>query len=224
MELPAVTGTPSAERESLGESRTRDPAMSSSSEPNHARPAERRPGGRTSDNTRRIVAATIDLLIDGGFDAVGFAAVAELAGVSRATMYRRWESPAHLTADAIRHNASDSIPIPDSGNLHDDLAAILAHIGDFLDTPLGRSAITANAQILANHHDDTPTPAWSLRWIDVEPVFQRAKDRHELPPEADAEAVFAAAAGALYFRTLVMGATADSAWIHRTLDVVLAPT
>ena len=47
-------------------------------------PIKQRPGGRTAEVTQRVFAATMDLLVVGGFEAVTFQEVAERAGVGRA--------------------------------------------------------------------------------------------------------------------------------------------
>ena len=69
--------------------------------------------------------------------AVTFQAVAERAAVGRATMYRRWPSPAHLAVDAIRARSSDDIKVADHGSLAGDLTAVLRQIGSFIVTQWG---------------------------------------------------------------------------------------
>ena len=116
--------------------------------------ATTRPGGRTAEHTRRITDATLDLLLDGGLGAVTFQAVAERADVGRATMYRRWSTPAHLVVDAIRSVAADRIEIADTGTLLGDLTAVLGQIGEFIISPVGRAAVIAGLQIGPAELDD----------------------------------------------------------------------
>lgn len=58
--------------------------------------------GRPRDpRTRRdIMAATRELLAGDGYDRLSIEAIAQTAGVSRPTIYRRWPSKAHLVFDA----------------------------------------------------------------------------------------------------------------------------
>ena len=182
--------------------------------------ATTRPGGRTAEHTRRITDATLDLLLDGGLGAVTFQAVAERADVGRATMYRRWPTPAHLVVDAIRSVAADRIEIADTGTLLGDLTAVLAQIGEFIISPVGRAAVIAGLQIGPTELDDAPT-SWSQRWEQVAPIFERAVARGEITADIDAEATFAASAGAVYFRVQVMGRRIDDVWISRTLATIL---
>ena len=159
------------------------------------------------------------LLVEGGIDALTFQNVAERAGVSRATMYRRWPTPAHLAAEVIRTTASDAIEIVDTGTFTGDLRSIMRSIGAFLATPIGRAAVIAGVQI------DSPEAAelggWDERWVDVVPVFDRAIERGELASDVDAPTLFSALAGPLYFRVIVMRRPVDDDWIERVLATVL---
>lgn len=181
---------------------------------------QRRPGGRTRELTERITTATLDLLVEEGYEAVTFAAVAERAGVGRATMYRRWASTAELVGEAIRRVAADEIRIRDLGSLGDDLTDVLTQIGAFITSPVGRAALAAGLT-RPDPPSDATAAGWARRWADVRPVFDRAIARGELSAGVDADALFAAAAGAVYFRTLVMGEPVDRAWIARSLAAVL---
>ncbi len=49
-------------------------------------------------------------------------------------------------------------------------------------------------------------------------MFQRGVRRGEVLRDADHEAIFAAVAGAMYFRVLVMGQPVDERWINRVVD------
>ncbi|MEN9646391.1 MAG: hypothetical protein RL238_3060 [Actinomycetota bacterium] len=182
------------------------------------RGVQRRPGGRTAQHTTAIFDATMQLLVELGFPSLSFQAVAERAGVSRATMYRRWPTTAALAVDAIRARAETEIAIPDTGSLADDLIDVLGAIDRFVTSPVGRASLAAGLQL---EPDSDPTRSWSTRWQQVEPIFARAVDRGELSADVDAEALFAAAAGSVYFRMLVMGMPADATWIRRIIASVV---
>lgn len=182
--------------------------------PRQARP---RPGGRTGIHTQRIASAAIDLLVEGGMPALTFQRVAELAGVSRATMYRRWASPAHLATEVIRTRAAEAIVVPDHGSLALDLAAVLRQIAAFVSTPVGRAAITASVELGAEPGAGPTASGWDARWGDVRTIYDRAIERGELPPDVDREAAFASVAGALYFKIIVIGGAIDDEWIERVV-------
>lgn len=178
----------------------------------------RRLGGRTADVSRRIFEATIGLLVEGGFPAVTFQAVAQRAEVGRATLYRRWRSPTELVADAVSASAAEQIIIDDTGSLRGDLAHILRQIAAFISGPIGLAALSAALHLHQLTAVRDTSTRWGKRWADIAPVFARARARGELNGEVDAEAVFARLAGALYFRLLVIGRAPDDDWITRILE------
>ena len=61
-----------------------------------------------------------------GYDALTIDAVAARAGTSRAVIYRRWPGKPALVMAAIAHGSRrDQTAIPDTGNVRDDLIALM---------------------------------------------------------------------------------------------------
>jgi AcrR family transcriptional regulator len=178
----------------------------------------RRPGGRNADVTRAIFTATTGLLVDGGYRAVTFQQVAALAGVGRATLYRRWPTTADLIGEAIRASAAELIVMPNLGSLRDDLRYLLREIAEFIASPIGRAALTAGLAAESTDVAVTRDAHWTARWFDVRPIFERAVHRGELAASVDAEVWFAMSAGAIYFRKIVMDHAVDQSWIDRIVD------
>jgi AcrR family transcriptional regulator len=179
----------------------------------------RRPGGRTAETRRRVFEATCELLVERGFPAVTFQEVAARAGVGRATLYRRWDDPAALVADAVRASAADRIQVADTGSLHGDLRRILELIAQFIASPLGSASLIARLAQSGNAApDDALSYQWGKRWSDVLPIFERARDRGELDHDRDFEICFTQLAGAVYFRTLIERLPVDENWLNRLLQ------
>lgn len=183
----------------------------------------RRPGGRTAATSEKVFGAVFDLLIEGGFEAVTFQAVAERAQVGRATIYRRWDDVGSLIAEAVRARAAEQIVAPDTGSLRGDLNSVLGQIVRFITSPVGRAALLASLADTAKGSVAQPHDVrWAARWQDIAPIFARARARGELPAHEDPEILFAQLAGALYFRLLVIASPPDDEWIERILDHGLA--
>lgn len=183
----------------------------------------RRPGGRTAQTSKKIFDAVFDLLIEGGYAAVTFQAVAERANVGRATIYRRWTDPGSLVAEAVRARAAEQIVAPDTGSLRGELKDVLGQIVQFITSPIGRAALLASFGDQTRDSDALPHEArWATRWQDIEPIFKRAKARGEMAADADSEILFAQLAGAIYFRLFVISSLPDDSWIERILDQSLA--
>ncbi|HKY68694.1 MAG TPA: TetR/AcrR family transcriptional regulator [Acidimicrobiales bacterium] len=88
------------------------------------------PGGtprgrpRSAECTEAILDTAADLLDEIGYESLTMQAVAERAGVSMATIYRRWPTKSALFADAIER-LDPLAALPDTGNPHDDLRAAM---------------------------------------------------------------------------------------------------
>ena len=88
--------------------------------------APRRGRPRSERSREAILQAAAALLLDQGLDAVSMDALAESAGVGKATIYRWWPAKESLALDALYDEwARTPGPTPDTGSLHGDLEALL---------------------------------------------------------------------------------------------------
>ena len=78
-----------------------------------------------------IAGAVISLLREVGLSGLTMDAVASRAGVSKASIYRRWASKEDLLVDVIANLASEN-PVPDTGHLRRDLVELLHRMEAFL--------------------------------------------------------------------------------------------
>ena len=62
------------------------------------------------DREREILEATLEVLVEVGYDRLTLDAVAAAAKASKATLYRRWNGKASLVVEALAH---DKGPAPD---------------------------------------------------------------------------------------------------------------
>lgn len=86
-------------------------------------PNRRRRGKALED---ALLRAAWDELVESGYSALTMERVAMRAGTSRAVLYRRWPGKPELVVAALRHRReTHPIPIPDTGNLRDDLVELL---------------------------------------------------------------------------------------------------
>jgi AcrR family transcriptional regulator len=175
-----------------------------------------RPGRRLDPSLDEAIrAAVIDVLAADGYARLTMEDVAVVAGVSKATIYRRWRTKTDLLVSVIER-ASDGIStLPDTGSLRGDLVALLSALVDFLEGPGG----AARRGLLAAATDE-PDIAAALgrgpiaRWDAAFRVaFERAADRGEVA--ADAATSHAAEAG----RSIVLKRWAVT---RQTIDVDLA--
>ena len=84
------------------------------------------------DREHEILAATLEILTEVGFDKLTMDAVAARAKASKATLYRRWENKASLVIEAL-HSSKEEPPLPDTGTLRGDLTSAFCGMGGLAD-------------------------------------------------------------------------------------------
>ncbi len=164
------------------------------------------PRGRPrSERARKaILDAAAELLLARGLSAVSMDAVAERAGVSKATIYRWWPTKETLALDALYTEWDTTRPSPrDTGSLRGDLLAMMRPWARLATSrPYGRvlAALITEAQT-------DPVFAAVYRQRLLEPrrdqaraVFRRAIERGEIPPDAKVEVALDLLYGSLYHR------------------------
>ncbi|HEY4376682.1 MAG TPA: TetR/AcrR family transcriptional regulator [Acidimicrobiales bacterium] len=184
--------------------------------------APRRPGRpRDPEAGRNILEATMTELAEHGFGGLTIEAVAHRAGVSKATIYRRWPSKAALVLDA----ASSLVPQPaleDTGSLHDDLVTTFSASYLDLEKPYGNLMGALIAEAMVNDDVRTLIGEYSrTRRSSTLVLVERAVERGELPPSVDADLLLELVAGALLYRKVVSGLELDRAFIEQAVEVAL---
>ncbi|MGH9026686.1 MAG: TetR/AcrR family transcriptional regulator [Acidimicrobiia bacterium] len=95
-----------------------------------------RPRSRTADHA--ILTAAVELLAERGFADLTMHGVARRAGVSKATIYRRYPNRQALIEAACATTADALVVRSPSGSLHDDLSVLVRELGRVSTTPAGR--------------------------------------------------------------------------------------
>jgi AcrR family transcriptional regulator len=143
-----------------------------------------RRGGRPRDPEadRALLAAALDILQQQGYAGLSMLGVAKRAGVSATTLYRRWTSKEDLVAAAVVH-LSPLVEQPDTGNLHDDLRAVMRERAKSMRGDEGHVLIGLVAEMVKNPRafaaiKERLTQSNLQVVIDL---LQRAMDRGEIP-------------------------------------------
>jgi AcrR family transcriptional regulator len=186
-------------------------------------PARGRP--RSEKAHKAILEAAAELLLDRGLAAVSMDAVAERAGVSKATIYRWWPTKETLALDALYMRWAAAAPVPrDTGSLRDDLLELLRPWVDLVRR--GPYARVIGALVTEARTD--PVFAAEYRQHVVEPrrsqareIFERAIARGEVRPDIDLEVALDLIYGPLYHRLLQGHAPMDDAFVAAAVDMAL---
>jgi AcrR family transcriptional regulator len=165
----------------------------------------RRPGRPRSDRARRaILDATLQLLVEQGFDGMTIEGVAARAGVGKATIYRRWSSKRELVAMTLA-SIDDDVRAPDTGNTRDDLIAL---VRDFarVSTSTVLGPMISRVAGAAVGDPELMEIVWNnliaKRQEIGRQVLRRGIDRGDVRPEVDVDLVMDMVAGTAIFTVL----------------------
>ena len=189
---------------------------------------ESAPRGRPrSEKARKaILAATAELLLEHGLSAVSMDAVADGAGVSKATIYRWWPTKETLALDALYTKWAAAAPDPpDTGSLRGDLIAVLQPWARLVG---GHPYARVIAALLAEARTDPVFAAEYQRRV-VEPrrdqareILFRAIERGEVPADIRTEVAIDMIYGPLYLRLLQGHAPLTDRFVSDVVEMTLS--
>jgi AcrR family transcriptional regulator len=165
-----------------------------------------------------IAAATLELLVEDGYQATTIQAIARRAGVSAPSVYRRWSSKAELIEEAVFPSGLLA-PEAITGDVITDLQPYCLQILTYLADPAIRAAIPGLLVEYQNDHE-----MWQ-RGIERSVTPMRASFRDYIAktgrePAIDADQLFDVMLGALFTRALNDGADGADEFAHAVALVV----
>ena len=174
----------------------------------------------------QILAATIEVLQEVGYDRTTMDAIAERAGASKATLYRHWPGKPELVIAAIRqHKGVDVTPLPDTGDLRTDLITLLlvaTHQGAHDELCMMRGMVSACGAEpeLARVFYEQVIDAKRAHAVEL---LERARQRGQVSEAADIQFLVDAAPAMLIFRSLLTPDPIDAEYVTRLVDDVWLP-
>ena len=188
------------------------------------RVGDQRPGGRAARVRSAVLAATAELLDEVGYEATTYEEIASRAGVHKTTVYRRWPSKSELVADALDLHSEQRVPVPDTGSLKGDLAALAAAVAANISSPGGARRSTSIVAAAAHSEElaDTVHRFMSRRLVLTELVVARAIERGDLPVGTSPRLVIEALVGPIWFRLLLTGEPIDDQFVDPLVALVAA--
>jgi AcrR family transcriptional regulator len=178
---------------------------------------------RSIQSHQAMLQATLELLAEVGFEGMSIEAIAARAGVGKTTIYRRYVSKEELVADAIE-SVREEIVIPNTGNLRDDIDALIQNAAQITLSPLGRQTVT----MIIGSASSNPQFA-QIYWTKyLQPrrktfavVLDRAKARNEIPTDLDSDLVFDTMSAIMLY-ALIFPPTSESwtDYVHRALSLL----
>ncbi|MFE0630785.1 TetR/AcrR family transcriptional regulator [Streptomyces sp. NPDC058864] len=150
------------------------------------------PGDPTGQTRRRgaaleeaILGAAVDELTESGYAGLTMDRVAARAGTNKNAIYRRWPHRLALGIAAYRRMTT-SVPLPDTGDLREDVLELLRGANRHWSSPLGAVlrelfAAAGGAAELLGQLQDQSGDAVAAPWLTV---LGRAVARGQAAPEA----------------------------------------
>lgn len=154
---------------------------------------------------KKVLHAAVELFSERGIDATSMDAIAERAGVSKATIYKHWPDKDSLCLEVMGHlhGLDEERPVFDSGDFRADLIAQLQY-QPAADRQAMREKMTPQMIAYASRNATLGT-AWRARVIEparvaLAEMLKRGEKRGVLRPGIDPEVGVALLLGPLIFR------------------------
>jgi AcrR family transcriptional regulator len=178
-----------------------------------------------TERESELLAVTLKLLQEHGYDRLTVEAVATEAKASKATMYRRWPSKADLVLAAFIEGTRESAVPPRTGSLRDDLLAI----GTAVAAQAQEHSTTMRAVFNEMSRSEGLREAMQQKFVRhrnalIKEVLNAAVDRGEIDAEMINPEIWDVLPGYLVFRSLVSERPPTDDTVRALVDEVLIPS
>lgn len=183
---------------------------------------QRRPGGRSARVRAAVLEAALQAIAEGGPGGASISEIARRAGVHASSVQRRWGTADKVLLDALLTLSSETLPVPDTGELRGDLIAFGGLLAAQLATPLGGALVRA----MAAAEDDSALADgrerfWRSRYEVASVMLERAVARKEIDGIVDPALGLELFIAPLHFRALLTRQPVDAAVIEQLVDTLL---
>ena len=167
-----------------------------------------------------VVAATVELLAEQGYEATTVQAISRRSGVHTSAIYRRWPNRVALIQEVALPLFREGRFRP-SGDLRRDLKRFVTACARQYATPAARAAIPA---LMAAYQADAVTPPEEWTRISLRPQFNAILDAagpEQVDPTVDRDDVFDMLLATVLARTFVPTVAVRRPPIDRTVDLTV---
>jgi AcrR family transcriptional regulator len=178
-----------------------------------------------SPREAELLAVTLRLLQEHGYDGLTLDAVAASARASKATVYRRWPTKAELVLAAFIEGLRQVAVAPETGSLRDDLL----HIGWVCCEQARAHAGTIRAVLVEVSRNDALNEVMQHQFLDqrkalIDRILGQAVDRGEINAAAITEDLWDVLPGYLIFRSILSSRAPTRHTVQALVDNVLIPS
>jgi AcrR family transcriptional regulator len=177
-----------------------------------------------SPRETELLAVTLQLLQEHGYDRLTVDAVAAKARASKATVYRRWPSKAELVLAAFIEGIRQVAVPPDTGTLRDDLL----RMGELICQQGQQHAGTIRAVLVEVSRSPALNEVMQRQFIEqrkalINHILQQAVDRGEIDQAAINDELWDLLPHYLIFRSIFPGRPPTRRTVQALVDEVIIP-
>ncbi len=177
-----------------------------------------------SPRETELLAVTLRLLQEHGYDRLTVDAVASAARASKATVYRRWPSKAELVLAAFIEGIRPVAVPPETGTLRGDLL----RLGELVCQEAHEHASTIRAVLVEVSRNPALNDVMQHQFIDqrkalIRHVLQQAVDRGEIDDDAISDELWDLLPGYLIFRSIIPNRPPTRHTVQVLVDDVIIP-
>lgn len=177
-----------------------------------------------SPREAELLAVTLQLLQEHGYDGLTVDAVANTARASKATVYRRWPSKAELVLAAFTEGVRRIGGPPNTGTLRGDLLTM----GELCSQQANQDASTIRAVLVEVSRHPGLNEAFQREFLGqrkavMRHVLRQAVERGEIAEAAVTDELWDLLPGYLIFRAILPGHPPDRATVQALVDNFIIP-
>ena len=177
-----------------------------------------------SQREAELLAVTLRLLQEHGYDGLTVDAVASAARASKATVYRRWPSKAELVLAAFNEGVRQVAVPPNTGTLRGDLL----QVGEICGEQVHQHASTIRAVLVEASRHPELNDALQHQFIEqrkalVQHILRQAVERGEIAEAALTDELWDLLPGYLIFRSIIPGSPPTRRTVQALVDNFIIP-
>ena len=178
-----------------------------------------------SPRETELLAVTLQLLQEHGYDRLTVDAVAAKARASKATVYRRWPSKAELVLAAFIEGIRQIAVPPETGTLRGDLL----HVGELICQQGQQHAGTIRAVLVEISRNPALNDVMQHQFIEqrkalMDQILQQAVGRGEIDQAAINDELWDLLPHYLIFRSIIPGRPPTRHTVQTLVDDVIIPS
>ncbi|ORA35968.1 TetR/AcrR family transcriptional regulator [Mycobacterium aquaticum] len=178
-----------------------------------------------SPREAELLAITLRLLQEHGYDRLTVDAVAATARASKATVYRRWPSKGELVLAAFIEGIRQVAVPPETGSLRGDLL----RVGQVICEQAHQHGTTIRAVLAEVSRDPALSDAMQHQFLDqrkamLELILRQAVERGEISESVISDELWDLMPGYLIFRSIIPNRPPTAETVQALVDNVMIPS